>query len=518
MFQNESQDVARKAEAKIGSRRQSPASATPNSARASNETGSRRTESTIQSAQQKHHKSLTSLNLTCDISPTTSERALGFFSSNYVIKACSWDRILDDSMLASVKALGLAGFSSIAYSPGILIEAKKQYIEAIRLTNAAISSPIDVKKDSTLVSVTILSVFETVTGSNRRSLTDWTNHIKGAAALLELRGLEPLSTPGGRYLFGQVTSSLVSICSQYDLEVPESILKLRTEASKYNEPDDLLWRWYESLFSCTNFRARVRRGTISNTQTILQSALELDRRVLSLFSDVAPIWRYSTVYTEADPNIVYAGYYHMYQNYMSAQMWNGMRSYRIMIHRIIYDTLLSEMSSKSPLFSIQQCLAQIQRSLEVSNQMQSDILASVPQHTGYTSKNSAEPLSSDTHALRSDPLVQRFLWSDFAIHRPYPSQQTVSASNDIPIIRMSNEYNLLWALYHAGAMALATESSRKWVIQTLRSIGRVMVIHQAMVLADMLEKNVEIGTQKTWRSANLSPSTASKEIGMDIDL
>ncbi|MCJ1238468.1 hypothetical protein MMC14_006457, partial [Varicellaria rhodocarpa] len=164
------------------------------------------------------------------MSSTTGERALGFFFSNYIIEACSWDHILDDSMLASVKALGLAGFSSIASSAGILVEVRRQYIEAVRLTNAAISSPVDVKKDSTIVSVAILSVFETVTGSNRRSLVDWTNRIKGDAALLELRGPETLSTPAGRHIFGQVTSSLVGICLQYDLEVPENILKLRTEA------------------------------------------------------------------------------------------------------------------------------------------------------------------------------------------------------------------------------------------------------------------------------------------------
>ena len=82
---------------------------------------------------------------------------------------------------------------------------------------------------------------------------------------------------------------------------------------------------------------------------------------------------------------------------------------------------------------------------------------------------------------------------------------------------MSDEYNLLWSLYNAGAMALATESSRRWVIEILQSIGRVMAIRQVMVLTDMLEKNVEISTQKTWRSAQPGSSTANKETDLDID-
>jgi hypothetical protein len=90
--------------------------------------------------------------------PTIDERAEGFFFATYVVgmdSSAAGDSIfgpdIDQVVLSSVKAVGLASLANYAHVPDLVQAAKKQYLAAIRLTNTALRSPVDVKKDSTLV-------------------------------------------------------------------------------------------------------------------------------------------------------------------------------------------------------------------------------------------------------------------------------------------------------------------------------------------------------------------------------
>src|SRR5271156_3901020 len=81
-----------------------------------------------------------------NLSPSMHDRATGFFFSNYVIDAegpteghfdglskAGYD--IDEHLLASIKAVGLAGVSGAASAPALMRDARKQYTTAIRLTN-----------------------------------------------------------------------------------------------------------------------------------------------------------------------------------------------------------------------------------------------------------------------------------------------------------------------------------------------------------------------------------------------
>jgi hypothetical protein len=79
----------------------------------------------------------------------------------------------DMALLAGMKAVGLAGVAHARRAPSLLNSARYQYMKAIATTNAALKSPLEVKKDSTLTSIMVLSIFETVTGCNQKSIKDW---------------------------------------------------------------------------------------------------------------------------------------------------------------------------------------------------------------------------------------------------------------------------------------------------------------------------------------------------------
>ena len=429
--------------------------------------------------------------------PTIDERAEGFFFANYVMGMDSpatgysvWGPGVDQVVLSSMNAVGLASLANHAHVPDLMREAKKRYLTAIRLTNTALRSAVSVKKDSTLLAIMILSLYEAVGGDEPRSLTAWKDHLHGAAALLKLRGPEQLNNSGGRRMFMQVMANLVTSCLLHEIELPDHITDLRAEAARYLQPNSLVLPYQDAMVLFTNFRALVRRGIICEPHIILRRALELDDTFASMFSDVPPLWEYQTVYTDADPDIVFSGYYHVYPDFLAAQMWNGMRVFRTMLNQMVRKTMLAHFLSEPTQSFSQEYVAQYRKSSQVLYQMQLDILASVPQHLGYTltlsSRMSAQ--SSST----SDWSAHKLLWSGFNHHRHWDSEGPESTAN-LPVVRLSGCHSLPWPLYLAAITDIATERDRRWVINILRSIGHSMGFQQAMVLASRLETKMNGG-------------------------
>lgn len=173
------------------------------------------------------------------------ERATIFFVANYIIGDNGPTRghldylsdlyhtdTLPEGLMASMQAVGLAGYAHAVRAPSLKKNAQYLYMRALRATNTALRSPKEVKKDTTLMAVMILQIFETVTGCNQRSLTAWAEHVAGASALLRLRGPEQLNTPSGRRMFIQASSSLMISCIQRGLPLPDYVIEWSAETRK----------------------------------------------------------------------------------------------------------------------------------------------------------------------------------------------------------------------------------------------------------------------------------------------
>lgn len=116
---------------------------------------------------------------------TLDDLAIGFFFHYYVLRCTDeremW-RALDSSacLKAAVVALGAAAVTRSGPGLSCSDETQVRYTQAIQLTNQALQSPSDVRKDSTLLAVNLLGVFEVKTGF-QRSLNAWHEHVYGAA-------------------------------------------------------------------------------------------------------------------------------------------------------------------------------------------------------------------------------------------------------------------------------------------------------------------------------------------------
>ncbi|KAE8452695.1 hypothetical protein EG329_013954 [Mollisiaceae sp. DMI_Dod_QoI] len=419
----------------------------------------------------------------CTMFPSLEERSLAHFSTyspTWLRDASILDDFnsqtnVDEHLLASMSAVGLASFSNAVHAPELMVRARKDYVNALQLTNAALQSPTEAKKDSTLFAVMVLGIFETLTGNNERSLAAWTEHINGAAALVKLRGRDQFNTPAGKRMFLQVTGSLMLSCVQRTVAMPQHIVDLRKEATKFIDEESPAWQTSGVIIDFTIFRSSVRECKIVGPRAVIEAALEIDRRFIAIYENLPEDWKYDTVYTDKTPHLIWNGNYHVYKERWIAHIYNGTRTCRILLHEIVRDQLLAASTALKPIFSPSEMILQGESSVSIMLEMQRQILASIPHHTP-SSFNSAEGL-----------------------------------------LEGSRSYFTLWPLYLVGAMDLSTEPIRRWVIARLRDIGETVGIRQALWIADYLEKNAWILVWETKRDPQLGKAWAKEPIADRFD-
>ncbi|KAE9365950.1 hypothetical protein N431DRAFT_430125 [Stipitochalara longipes BDJ] len=465
IFRDESTNVARKAKAKEAKKQRALDSSSLSVSPPPEE------EASLELVQQKDPH-LSALQL----APTIEDLAVGFFISNYVIENTRPNRghldpiqdmtrvgQLDEALLSSMKAVGLAGFAHASHAPHLLKNARYQYVRAIQSTNVALRDPENAKKDATLMSIMILGIFETITGCRQESIKDWSEHIKGAAAVIKLRGPDQIKSPAGRRLLVHVTAYLMIACMNKGIALPTHMIEYMTAAIELVKTPDPAFVIQETMMRFSTLNAEMVQQKLTDKETILAQCLELDAKLLTIQTNVGPGWEYTTVFTEEKSEHVFNGRYHIYHDYWMSQMWNTLRTARILINEVIRNTLLAGFSTSPPAFSSAEYSAQFQISTDTIYEMQADILYTVPQHIGY-----------------------------FPTGGKHFQTLTEVDQSQLPNIKMSSGAFLIWPLWLAGILDVSTEEIRQFVKSNLDFIGTTMGINQAHVLADVLESKKSI--------------------------
>ena len=198
--------------------------------------------------------------------------------------------------------------------------------------------------------------------------------------------------------------------------------------------------------------------------------------------------------------------YHVYSDLLVANLWNARRVMRVLLHERIRDTLLQGFAARPPKFTTAEYTQQFQLSTDICYQLQADIMASVPQHLGCVKR---------TGAWRA-PEEGKFP-TDTELGSGFPSTPPTTPSMDElmfevsqypksskPMMyfsegRASGGFNILWPLFLAGTMDVATEESRSYCIKSLRRIGEDMGINQALVVARIIESRTQV---EAWNGNN----------------
>ncbi|OBT67350.1 hypothetical protein VE03_02998 [Pseudogymnoascus sp. 23342-1-I1] len=431
--------------------------------------------------------------------PTIDERATGLFVANYVYALNGHTRghldyltdvfkknNLDEGLLSSMKAVGLAGFAHSTHSPYLIKNARYQYIKAIQHTNAALRDPIAAKKDATLLTIIILGIFESVTGGSLRSLRDWVAHVMGASDVIKVRGHEGIENISGRRMLLQVTSNVLISCMQKAEPVPDHIAELIYSAIEIIRAKDLAnnvqanesaFPILDCMMRFTTLRSDIVHLRETDPLVIYARSIELDTILENIANNPPEHWRIRTVFTDAESDFIYNGRYHIDTDYIVSQSWNALRVLRFMLNEIIRDLLTPgatpsvpvHTSPTGPEFDDQRL-----KSIAIMYAAQEEILYSVPQHTDAIYESGGGAVGADSPV--------RTVWSDF---RDHPEEER-------PLAKISGALLLIWPLWFVGINDTASDEIRRFVVRNLRIVGDRMGIKQAYLLASAVESRIEL--------------------------
>ncbi|PWY90053.1 C6 finger domain protein [Aspergillus heteromorphus CBS 117.55] len=364
------------------------------------------------------------------------------------------------AMMASLTCVGTAMLSRFRKSTRMKHAAEKEYGQALQLVTSAVRNEQQAKENATLAAVLTLAIFEVVCSRAPKDIDNWTNHITGAVALLELRGVEQLQNDHGLRLFLQLRYQIIISCLQKDRRVPPSVLQcakvamfLRPQSEAYG--DCLI----TIMGRLSNIRADIKEKVLTDKKEILSAAYGIESELIAWLAALPQSFLYTTVEdTSSKPPSwgiqPYNNRYHIYEDLWICHTWNQYRVARIMVSDMIltYIRQLNVGMAISPELAAHR--AQIRSS---ARQLAADICASVPYH-----------------------------FTDDAI------RQATGQSGSLSLQMIPFEHGfvrgmiLIWPLAIAGAVRHQSHSLHKWVLHCLQMIGSRMGIDQALAVMDIL--------------------------------
>jgi hypothetical protein len=137
------------------------------------------------------------------------------------------------------------------------------------------------------------------------------------------------------------------------------------------------------MIEVNQFRAAIHKGKLTDLHDILSQALEFDARLSSIADNPPPEFRYYVLRTAPNSDIAFRDTYYVYFDLLTANLWNSVRVFRILMQEKIRDTLLKGFAAKPPVFILPEHTLQFQKSTDVCCELGAEILYSVPQHLGY---------------------------------------------------------------------------------------------------------------------------------------
>ncbi|KAJ5623872.1 transcriptional regulator family: Fungal Specific TF [Penicillium lagena] len=403
---------------------------------------------------------------TDSLSPSIDEIGVNYFFCNFVVGGQSSARgclnyiptvYRADSehptLVASMAAVGLVALANSTQQPELASRARAKYSEAIRNVNIALESPTESVKDSTLMSVISLGVFEHVSGYE-----SWSRHVQGAAALVVARGKRQFSSPVAIRMFNQVRADLVLACVYGAKPFPKDMLELQEEAAKHTDPSSSFWLMGVLSTRCANLLMSVRKNkTTGETpwSTLLDEASVIERDFQYILEVLAVQEPYTTMRESGgDPNMIYNGRFDLYRDFWAIRLWNNLRNLRMIVCEISCYLLNKFLATDLAPAVREHMELKLQMTEETLSMLAHDILATVPQASEYLSSASGSRSSAGL-----------------------PFQGSVPGG-----------YMLTWGLYMVGKCPITTSETRKWVIQRLQNIGRDTGISIALRLVEHIVK------------------------------
>jgi hypothetical protein len=430
--------------------------------------------------------------MTREITPSIEDQAMGFFISNHVSQPAlvprgQYEWLLealsqpgcDQILRSSANAASLAGLANSTKNPTIMAKARAAYGSALRMTNSALGVKERAVKDSTLMSVIMLGLYENISFQDKQSTRAWYKHVQGASALLVLRGTEQFKSNVARRIFHHFYG-ITMLCSLESGEaVPDGIRDLYEFCNPTSDYGIQGRQWTTRMSLFMQDSIDLNRDKDSDPVTMVTKAINLDRELDSIKAIIPKVWQYETVRLERPSDYAFGSFYHIYMDPWIAQMWNNLRLCRMHLYKVMLKQLWKGSACVPPLFTREEVAPQVAAAERVIRTTTAAICASVPQLTGMIIFPEW-PISKPTGPRAGlHPEIARQEDARYRIHPP---------GTFLDPGRPTCMYHLSWPLYAAGSSDLSSSEMRQYAIDMLYFVALRIGTRQAVVLAEALKE------------------------------
>ncbi|KAE9368363.1 putative C6 transcription factor [Stipitochalara longipes BDJ] len=351
----------------------------------------------------------------------------------------------------AIDAVSLAYLSQKLFSDAASLSARQRYIAALRMTSKALQFPDVAAKNTTLLATLLLDLFEKITNNEPRVIESWAGHMKGALALVELRGLDTFQDHASVRVLVRLSTNVLISCVATGSPVPKELKELRVYIAKLVDTNDPKWRLMDLMEEYIDLQADISRALLP-IATAVQRSLELDAKYTNLALNVPPAWQPKTTIIEYTSDRIFEQYYDTYGDRHITQPLNVLRLIRIFINEFILDHNVE----------VDECILLSKTASDNIEQMGKQICASVPQYVDcFGAARYRLPCTTTEHN-----------------HTHSPNQNL-------------DCYTLIYSLYVVARSRYCPINMKVWVIKELHYMGSHFSIRNAELVARMLEKGTE---------------------------
>jgi hypothetical protein len=372
----------------------------------------------------------------------------------------------DGHLTASMDAVALAYFNYQRRASNAQIEARQHYITALRLMNKAIRDPELAKKDSTMIAILLLDLYEKITNKEPHCEGAWTSHLQGALALAKMRGDEQFDDPTTLRILLRLSTNEIINCVVSHRPVQQEIVALRVNiAHRIGNLADAKSTESDLMIEFAKLRYEIENRGLPDDKALC-SLKALDNKFLELSVDIQKTCQFKTVQLSKRSIHHWESYHHIYPYEQIGQVWNVLRLTRILLNELILTRCLGIKGVNGPNFKN----ALRQQASEIIASMTSEICATVPQ---YIRGQSADDVPNLTLTLATMPATPRV--------PPGTPQGASNPTNYLPC------YRLIFPLYVAAQSSTGCPELRLWVIDQLRFMADYHSIQKAAQVAEILQ-------------------------------
>ncbi|KAJ5085245.1 hypothetical protein N7532_010016 [Penicillium argentinense] len=386
---------------------------------------------------------------------------------------------------SSVVAVASAMLSRVRKEPSLRQTARLEYGNSLRLINGALADPVESKTNQALGAVILMALYEVVVSRAPQGIEGWTNHISGAAALLEHRGFTQMTSEVGVRLFLHLRYQIINSCLQRDVRVPTNLLE-SSKLDLFPQLKEILGNKLILIIGhLSNLRADIHAKVYKDPQQVLSAAYTIEADLIAWLAALPPDFTYSNhTLMPMDRTFArrcrgirpYNNVYHGYPDIWAPSCWNHYRVARILVSEIILSHV-HKLSESSPMASLSEDFRSYCNTLRSSiTRLGLDICRSVPFHFGACNSE----MVTEIPMLPSDSYLGGLM--------------------------------LLWPLFIAGMVQGPKHPQRLWVRECLDVIGHTMGIDQALAIKDLLavDPGMFHSVEKYGEAAD--PSTGSPDV------